>query len=75
MSRPNDLITMLQDVWSSLDSLLVTLDESQWKTKTELPGWTVQDTLSHLVSSEKGLHGEPGTSHRAIEAPPHVCHR
>ena len=67
MSRPNDLITMLQDVWSSLDSLLVTLDESQWKTKTELPGWTVQDTLSHLVSSEKGLHGEPGTSHRASD--------
>ncbi|MFZ9191557.1 MAG: maleylpyruvate isomerase family mycothiol-dependent enzyme [Ilumatobacteraceae bacterium] len=65
MSRPTELITMLEDVWSSLDSLLATLNESQWKTATELPGWSVQDTLSHLVSSEKGLHGEPGTAHRA----------
>lgn len=67
MSRPTELVTMLEDVWDSLDSLLATLDESQWKTMTELPGWTVQDTLSHLVSSEKGLHGEPGTSHRASD--------
>ena len=65
MSRPTELITMLEDVWSSLDSLLATLDESEWKTATELPGWSVQDTLSHLVSSEKGLHGEPGTARRA----------
>ena len=67
MSRPTELVTMLEDVWDSLDALLATLNESQWKTKTELPGWTVQDTLSHLVSSEKGLHGEPGTSHRASD--------
>ena len=67
MSRPTELITMLESVWDSLDSLLATLDEAQWKTPTELPGWTVQDTLSHLVSSEKGLHGEPGTAHRASD--------
>ncbi|MFM8645906.1 MAG: maleylpyruvate isomerase family mycothiol-dependent enzyme [Actinomycetota bacterium] len=65
MTRPTALIDMLTDVWASLDSLLATLTESQWKTMTECPGWTVQDTLSHLVSSEKGLHGEPPTTHRA----------
>jgi uncharacterized protein (TIGR03083 family) len=65
MTRPTNLIDMLFDVWTSLDSLFVTLDERQWKTMTECPGWTVQDTLAHLVSSEKGLHGEPPTSHRA----------
>ncbi len=67
MSRPTELIDMLQSVWDSLDSMLATLNESQWKTMTELPGWTVQDTLSHLVSSEKGLHGEAGTAHRATD--------
>jgi uncharacterized protein (TIGR03083 family) len=67
MTRPTNLIDMLFDVWTSLDSLLATLSEEQWKTMTECPGWTVQDTLSHLVSSEKGLHGEPPTSHRASD--------
>jgi uncharacterized protein (TIGR03083 family) len=67
MTRPTHLIDMLYDTWASLDSLLATLDESQWKTMTECPGWTVQDTVSHLVSSEKSLHGEPGTSHRASD--------
>ena len=58
---------MLFDVWTSLDSLFSELTESQWKTMTECPGWTVQDTLAHLVSSEKGLHGEPPTAHRASD--------
>jgi uncharacterized protein (TIGR03083 family) len=58
---------MLCDVWTSLDSLFASLNEEQWKTMTECPGWTVQDTLSHLVSSEKGLHGEPPTTHRASD--------
>ena len=65
MSRPTALIDMLEHTWSSLDSLLSTLDEAQWKTMTECPGWTVQDTLAHLVSSERGIHGEAPTTHRA----------
>ncbi len=65
MTRPTALIDQLQDVWASLDSLLVTLDETQWKTKTECPNWTVQDTVVHLLSTERGLHGEPPTTHRA----------
>lgn len=65
MTRPTALVDQLQDVWASLDSLLVTLDETQWKTMTECPGWTVQDTVVHLLSSERGLHGEPPTTHRA----------
>ena len=67
MNRPTNLIDMLFDVWTSLDSLFTTLTEPQWKTMTECPGWTVQDTLSHLVSSEKGLHGDPPTKHRASD--------
>lgn len=67
MTRPTPLIDMLLQVWDSLDGLCETLTEPQWKTMTECPGWTVQDTLSHLVSSEKGLHGEAPTSHRASD--------
>ena len=67
VSRPTDLIEMLFGVWDSIDALCATLDESQWKTPTECPGWSVQDTLSHLVSSELGLQGEPGTTHRAAD--------
>jgi len=65
VTRPTALIDLLQDVWASLDSLLVNLNEPQWKTMTECPGWTVQDTVVHLLSSELGLHGEPPTKHRA----------
>lgn len=67
MTRPTHLIDMLLGVWDSIDALCAPLSESQWKTMTECPGWTVQDTLSHLVSSELGLHGEPPTSHRAAD--------
>ena len=67
MTRPTHLIDMLLGVWDSIDRLCAPLSESQWKTMTECPGWTVQDTLSHLVSSELGLHGEPPTSHRASD--------
>lgn len=67
MTRPTPLIDMLFDVWSSLDALLETLTETQWKTMTECPGWTVQDTVAHLLSSERGLHGEPPTKHKASD--------
>lgn len=67
MTRPTPLIDMLLQVWDSLDELLAPVSEAQWKTMTECPGWTVQDTLAHLVSSEKGLHGEPPTTHRASD--------
>ena len=67
MTRPTHLVDMLLGVWDSIDALCSPLSESQWKTLTECPGWTVQDTVSHLLSSELGLHGEPPTSHRATD--------
>ena len=48
MTRPTALIDMLTDVWASLDSLLATLTESQWKTMTECPGWTAV-SYTHLT--------------------------
>jgi hypothetical protein len=38
---------------------------------TDLPGWTVQDNLSHLIGIERTLQGLPATDHR-VAKPDHV---
>ncbi|MFN5603525.1 MAG: maleylpyruvate isomerase N-terminal domain-containing protein, partial [Actinomycetes bacterium] len=55
----------LATCFASLSELGAQLTESDWKTPTDCPGWTVQDNLSHLVGIERVLNGLPGTSHRA----------
>lgn len=62
---PSDTIDALAVCFSSLSELGAHLSEQQWKTPTDLPGWTVQDNLSHLVAIERTLQGLPGTTHRA----------
>lgn len=62
---PVDLVTMLVDTWASLDAMLGSLGEAQWKSPTQCPGWSVQDTVSHLIATERMLAGDPSTSHRA----------
>ena len=68
---PTDTIDKLEETWSSISQLGAQLTESQWKTPTALPGWSVQDNLSHLVALERHLQGMPGTDHRA-ERPGYV---
>jgi uncharacterized protein (TIGR03083 family) len=53
------LVDSLADVWTSIDAFAVTLTDEEWKTPTELPGWTVQDTLAHIVGIESDLLGKP----------------
>lgn len=60
-------LTALFDVFDSLSQLGGELTEAQWKTATDLPGWTVQDNLSHLVAIERALQGYAGTQHRAAD--------
>ncbi len=62
---PHDTIDALSVCFASLSELGAHLSEEQWKTPTDLPGWTVQDNLSHLVAIERTLQGLPGTTHRA----------
>lgn len=62
---PTDTIDMLEATWHSLSDLGARLTEAQWKTSTDLPGWTVQDNLAHLVGIERTLQGLPRTEHRA----------
>ena len=53
------MIELLAMVWDSLIDLGADLDEAQWKTPSELPGWTVQDNLSHIIGTERMMQGDP----------------
>ena len=57
------VVDLMEHVWSSIDSLCSPLTESQWKTPTDCPGWSVQDQVSHLVGAESGILGNPGPDH------------
>lgn len=62
---PTDTIDKLEICFRSLSELGAQLTESDWKAATDLPGWSVQDNLSHLVGIERIMHGLAGTTHRA----------
>jgi len=62
---PTDTIDALEQCWRSLTDLCGQLDEPRWKLPTDLPHWTVQDNLSHLVAIERMLAGHAPTEHRA----------
>jgi uncharacterized protein (TIGR03083 family) len=57
-------------IWASIDELCSPLTEEQWKHPTALPGWSVQDNLSHLVDYESRALGRPGPEH----TPTHLGH-
>ena len=62
---PTDTIDTLEQCWRSLNELTASLTEADWKTASDLPGWSVQDNLAHLIGTERMLQGLPGTDHRA----------
>jgi uncharacterized protein (TIGR03083 family) len=53
------IVDVLEEQWSALVALGEGLTEEQWKTPTALPGWTVQDCLSHVIGIERMLMGDP----------------
>ena len=55
-------VAALGEVWASLSDLLGELSDEQWSLPTPLPGWSVQDNVSHIVGTEAMLAGEPGPS-------------
>lgn len=65
---PTDTIDKLEECFTALSELGKNLTEDQWKTPTDLEGWSVQDNLSHLVAIEKILEGLPGTTHKSPPA-------
>ncbi len=57
------VVDLMEHVWGSIDSLCSPLNEAQWKTPTDCPGWSVQDQVSHLVGAESGILGNPRPDH------------
>jgi len=63
MTIPHDTIAKLDETYRSISRLGASLDETQWKLPTDLPGWTVQDNLAHLIGTERSLQGLGTTGH------------
>ncbi len=57
------LVDLLEQVWGSLDRACTGLTEEQWKTPTDLPGWSVQDNLVHVSAIESSILGRPAPDH------------
>ena len=64
---PTDSINKLASLFDSLSTFGASLTEAQWKTPTQLPGWTVQDNLSHIIGTERVLYGLPEFEHKASD--------
>lgn len=52
MATDTELVDMLDEVWTSIETVGAGLTEDQWKTGTECPGWTVQDNVVHITALE-----------------------
>ena len=61
---PTNSINTLEQCFHSLSELGASLTETEWKTATDLPGWSVQDNLSHLIGIERMMEGLAATEHR-----------
>jgi uncharacterized protein (TIGR03083 family) len=66
------IVDTLTATWRALSELGADLTERQWKSPTDLPGWSVQDTLSHVIGTERLLEGLPAADPLPGEPPRHV---
>jgi len=58
----SDRATLVTAIHEELDALVELgrrLDERQWHTASECPGWTVKDLYSHIIGTELMLLGRP----------------
>lgn len=55
----DDVLAGLFSSWDAIDSVLSGLTTEQWQAPTALPGWTVQDVVSHVMGTEMMLGGAP----------------
>jgi uncharacterized protein (TIGR03083 family) len=66
------LVDRLEEVWSSTSRLGDSLSEADWKAPTECPGWSVQDTLVHVIGIESVILGRPLPDVDALPDAPHI---
>ena len=57
------LVDLMEHVWSSIGGLCSALSEAEWKTPTDCPGWSVQDQVAHLAGSESRILGIEDPAH------------
>jgi len=72
MATDQELVEQLDQVWGSIGALGAALSEPEWKTPTEVPGWTVQDNLVHILALEWMGLGRPAPDHEIPNGLPHV---
>ncbi|MCU4182790.1 maleylpyruvate isomerase family mycothiol-dependent enzyme [Acidiferrimicrobium sp. IK] len=53
----DDLIEQFRDTWGATTSLLASLEPAGWARPTDLPGWSVQDIVAHMIGTESMLAG------------------
>jgi len=70
--QDRELVDQLEQVWGSIASLGDELDETDWRRPTEVPGWSVQDNLTHVVGMEWSLLGKADPAHEIPDDLPHV---
>jgi uncharacterized protein (TIGR03083 family) len=51
-------IDLLRQTWDDVVALCGDLRDDQWKQPTDLPGWSVQDNIAHMIGTEMMLQGE-----------------
>jgi uncharacterized protein (TIGR03083 family) len=62
-TNDQELVDRLEEVWTSIESMCANLTEEQWKTLTDLPGWSVQDNVVHISGIESAILGRPVPDH------------
>jgi uncharacterized protein (TIGR03083 family) len=62
-TNDQELVDRLEEVWASIDSMCANLTEAQWKTPTDLPGWSVQDNVVHISGIESAVLGRDAPDH------------
>jgi uncharacterized protein (TIGR03083 family) len=58
-SDRDTLVAALHEQFDALVDLGRQLDDGQWETASECPGWTVKDLYSHVIGTELMLLGRP----------------
>lgn len=66
------LVDQLEEVWARIAALGADLTEEEWKRPTEVPGWTVQDNLTHLTDIEAMIQDLPRPDHALPPGLDHV---
>jgi uncharacterized protein (TIGR03083 family) len=71
---PDDaaMVDALDEVWTRIAALGAGLTEDDWKRPTEVPGWSVQDNMTHLTDLEAMILGRPAPDHTVPDGLDHV---